>query len=133
MPVFCLYERRIQADAQRDAAYDKITEMRREKYQLVAELEEEKGKNQKRMALISKEFKNSSIPSSAQTIRKKKIPNNREVTGRKPGYTGHSPKSRYPPGPYGSSHPPVSLMTLISERQTRRLPSSWSMYRYICM
>lgn len=37
-----LYERSIKAEAQRDAAYDKITEMRRETYQLAVELEEEK-------------------------------------------------------------------------------------------
>lgn len=95
-----LYERSIKAEAQRDAAYDKITEMRREKYQLAAELEEEKGKNQKLIAQISKDFENSSLPSSAQTIRKKKIPNNREATGRKPGgqpgHPGHGRKKQTP-------------------------------------
>ena len=82
------------------AGYDKITEMRREKYQLAAELEEEKGKNQKLIAQISKDFENSSLPSSAQTIRKKKIPNNREATGRKPGgqpgHPGYGRKKQIP-------------------------------------
>ena len=95
-----LYERSIKAEAQRDAAYDKITEMRREKYQLAAGLEEEKGKNQKLIAQISKDFENSSLPSSAQTIRKKRIPNNREATGRKPGgqsgHPGHGRKKQIP-------------------------------------
>ena len=95
-----LYERSIKAEAQRDAAYDKITEMRREKYQLAAELEEEKGKNQKLIAQISKDFENSSLPSSAQSIRKKKIPNNREATGRnpggQPGHSGHGRKKQTP-------------------------------------
>ena len=95
-----LYERSIKAEAQRDAAYDKITEMRRETYQLAAELEEEKGKNQKLIAQISKDFENSSLPSSAQSIRKKKIPNNREATGRKPGgqpgHSGHGRKKQTP-------------------------------------
>ncbi len=95
-----LYERSMKAEAQRDGAYDKITEMRREKYQLAAELEEEKGKNQKLMAQISKDFENSSLPSSAQPIRKKKIPNNREATGRKPGgqpgHPGHGRKKQIP-------------------------------------
>ena len=95
-----LYERSIKAEAQRDAAYDKITEMRREKYQLAAELEEEKGKNQKLIAQISKDFENSSLPSSVQSIRKKKIPNNREATGRKPGgqpgHSGHGRKKQTP-------------------------------------
>ena len=95
-----LYERSIKAEAQRDAAYDKLTEMRREKYQLAAELEEEKGKNQKLIAQISKDFENSSLPSSAQSIRKKKIPNNREATGRnpggQPGHSGHGRKKQTP-------------------------------------
>lgn len=95
-----LYERSMKAEAQRDGAYDKITEMRREKYQLAAELEEEKEKNQKLMAQISKDFENSSLPSSAQPIRKKKIPNNREATGRKPGgqpgHPGHGRKKQIP-------------------------------------
>lgn len=95
-----LYERSIKAEAQRDAAYDKITEMRREKYQLATELEEEKGKNQKLIAQISKDFENSSLPSSAQAIRKKKIPNNREATGRKPGgqpgHPGHGRRKQTP-------------------------------------
>lgn len=95
-----LYERSIKAEAQRDAAYDKITEMRRETYQLAAELEEEKGKNQKLIAQISKDFENSSLPSSARSIRKKKIPNNREATGRKPGgqpgHPGHGRKKQTP-------------------------------------
>lgn len=95
-----LYERSIKAEAQRDAAYDKITEMRRETYQLAVELEEEKGENQKLIAQISKDFENSSLPSSAQSIRKKKIPNNREATGRKPGgqpgHPGHGRKKQTP-------------------------------------
>ena len=95
-----LYERSIKAEAQRDAAYDKITEMRREKYQLAAELEEEKGRNQKLIAQINKDFENSSLPSSAQTIRRKKIPNNREATDRRPGgqpgHPGHSRKKQTP-------------------------------------
>ena len=74
--------------------------MRREKYQLAAELEEEKGKNQKLAAQINKAFENSSLPSSARPIRKKKIPNSREATGRKPGgqpgHPGHGRKKRIP-------------------------------------
>lgn len=61
-----LYERSMKAEAQRDGAYDKITEMRREKYQLAAELEEEKGKNQKLIAQISKDFENSFLSSDHQ-------------------------------------------------------------------
>ena len=95
-----IYERSIKAEAQRDAAYDKITELRREKYQLAADLEGEKGKRQKLIAQINKNFENSALPSLAQTIRKKKIPNNREATGRKPGgqtgHPGHGRKKQIP-------------------------------------
>ena len=74
--------------------------MRREKYQLAAELEEEKGKNQKLAAQSNKDFENSSLPSSARPIRKKKIPNSREATGRKPGgqpgHPGHGRKKQIP-------------------------------------
>lgn len=130
-----LYERSIKAEAQRDAACDKITELRREKYQLAADLEEEKRKTQKLIAQINKNFENSALPSSAQTIRKKKNPNNWEATTRKPGdqpgHPGHSRKNRSLPGEYCSSHHQKSLITLISERQTRRSPSNWSMYRYV--
>ena len=58
------------------------------------ELEELKGANKKLMIQAGKDFTNSSFPSSAQVFRKK-IPNSRKPTGRKPGaQPGHRPYKR---------------------------------------
>lgn len=74
-------------------------DMWREKYReqlhlrCVAEtaLEEEKGKNQQLRAQLSRDYENSSIPSS-KAIRHKKIANSREKSGKRPG--GGSPTIR---------------------------------------
>lgn len=93
-----LYERCIRTESQRDKALDQCTQLRHEKYALATELEEEKGKNQKLAAQLNQDFENSFLPSSAQAVRKKKIPNNREPSGKKPsvqlGHTGHSQKKQ---------------------------------------
>ena len=49
-----------------------------------ARLEEEQGKNLKLRAQINRDYENSSIPSS-KTIKRKKITNSREKSGRNPG------------------------------------------------
>ena len=130
-----LYERSIKAEAQRDAAYDKITEMRRETYQLAAELEEEKGKNQKLAAQSNKDFENSSLPSSARPIRKRKIPNSREATGRKPGgqpgHPGHGRKKQSPFQTVLLQPSPEILDDPDLKRPKRRSRSSWSIYRSV--
>ena len=55
-----------------------------EKYEALTLLEEERGKNLKLTAQMNHNYENSSLPSSA-SIGHKKITNNREKTGRKPG------------------------------------------------
>ena len=76
---------------QRDEAKDKYRERNREYYAVAAELLEEKGKNKKLTAQVNRDFETSSIPSSLQKAGRKKIPNSREKTGRKPGgQTGHT-------------------------------------------
>lgn len=91
--------RALKAERQRDAAQDKVTEQRIEIYKLATELEEEKGKNLKLTAQLNHDYENSSIPSSLK-IGKKKISNNREKTGRKPGaqpgHKGHGRKRQKP-------------------------------------
>ena len=81
---------------QRDEALDKYRDMRREFYRVGAELEEEKGLNQKLTAQVNMDFENSSIPSSQQKPGRKKIPNSRVKTDRKPGgqpgHAGHRRK-----------------------------------------
>lgn len=55
-----------------------------EKREALAKLKEEQEKNRKLTAQVNRDFENSSISSSLQ-VRRKKIPNSREKTGRKPG------------------------------------------------
>lgn len=92
-------KRALKAEKQRDDALDKITEQRHEIYRLGIELEEEKGKNQKLTAQLNHNYENSSIPSS-MVIKKKKISNSREKTGRKQGaqmgHKGHGRKKHTP-------------------------------------
>ena len=72
------------AQKQRDDALDKVKELRLQFYKTAARLEEEQGKNLKLRPQINRDYENSSIPSS-KVLRRKKITNSREKTGRKPG------------------------------------------------
>ena len=62
-------------------------------------MEEEKGKNLKLSAQINRDYENSSL-SSSKSIKNKKISNNREKTGKKPGgqpgHNGHCRKKQIP-------------------------------------
>lgn len=81
---------------QRDAAQDKLRERTQQYYMIAVELEDERGKNKKLTAQVNRDFENSSIPSSLQKPGRKRIPNSREKTGRKPGgqpgHKGHCRK-----------------------------------------
>lgn len=77
-------KRALLAEKQRDDALDKVKELCLQFYKTVARLEEEQGKNLKLRAQINRVHENSSIPSS-KVLRRKKITNSREKTGRKPG------------------------------------------------
>ena len=95
---------------QRDESKDKLKERTRQYYEAATELEEERGKNKKLTAQVNKDFENSSIPSSKQKTRKKKIPNSREKTGKKPGgqpgHEGHTRKQHTPDVIYEIPAPP---------------------------
>lgn len=95
---------------QRDEAKDKLKERTRQYYEAASELEEERGKNKKLTAQVNKDFENSSIPSSKQKTRKKKIPDSREKTGKKPGgqpgHKGHTRKQHTPDVIYEIPAPP---------------------------
>ena len=67
-----------------DELKDKLLIQKKELYNVKTELEDEKGKVLKLKAQINRDYENSSIPSS-QKPNCKKITNNREKTGRKPG------------------------------------------------
>lgn len=94
-----LKEKIVKVELQRDAALDKVTEQRHTIYELGTELEEEKGKNIKLRAQINRDYENSAL-SSSKSIKNKKISNNREKTGKKPGgqpgHKGHCRKKQIP-------------------------------------
>ena len=95
----CLEERALKAEGQVDKLKDENLALRRERYDIETELEEERGKNQKLTAQINRNYENSSTPSS-QNPNRKKITNNREKTGKKPGgqpgHIGHGRKKQVP-------------------------------------
>ena len=95
-------KRALNAEKQRDDARDKVKEIRLQFYKAADELEEERGKNLKLRAQINRDYENSSIPSS-KSIKRKKIANSREKTGRKPGgqpgHSGHHRKKQIPTQP----------------------------------
>ena len=92
-------ERALRAERQRDAALEENTERQRDIRRLSAELEEERGKNLKLTAQLNRDYENSSLPSSL-SIRRRKIANSREKTGRKPGgqpgHKGHGRRKQAP-------------------------------------
>ena len=78
---------------------DTVRKEKAEKYEALVALEEEREKNRKLQAQLNRDYENSSKPSS-MSPNHKKISNNREKTGRKPGgqpgHKGHVRKRRVP-------------------------------------
>lgn len=88
------FERLTEERRKREIAEEKYRELHRLFYEVSAQLEDEKEKNKKLHAQINRDFENSSIPSS-KSIKPKKITNNREKSGRKPGgQPGHKHHGR---------------------------------------
>ena len=93
-------ERALRAERRRDEALDELTAERRRSREKDAEIEELKGQVAKLTAQVNRDFENSSLPSSAQGPARKKVPNTREATGRKPGaQPGHPHHPRKRPEP----------------------------------
>ena len=94
-----LEKRAFDVERQRDDFKGRLKEKSLEIYDVKTELEEEKGKSQKLTAQINRDYENSSIPSSRK-VNRKKIANNRERTGKKPGgqvgHKGHARKRLTP-------------------------------------
>ena len=105
-------KRALFAEKQRDDALVKVKELRLQFYETATRLEEEQGKNLKLRAQINRDYENSSIPSS-KTIKRKKITNSREKSGRKPGgqpgHKGHSRKKQEPTHPIILLPPPEAV------------------------
>jgi len=95
-----LEDRILEVERQRDAAKDKLHERTQEYYAIAAALEDAQGMIKKLTAQVNQDFENSSLPSSVQKPGRKRIPNSRVATGRKPGgqpgHTGHCRKVHVP-------------------------------------
>jgi len=99
---------------------DKLRDETMIKYQVMTELEEEKEKNKKLKAQINRDYENSSIPSSMK-MNRKKITNNREKTGKKPGgqpgHKGHGRK-KLPPTETHAIAPPDEYINSPDYKET---------------
>ena len=85
---------RFAAEQRRDQALSEVAGLRRENSELKDQLEKTEGQNKKLLAQLNRDYENSSIPSS-QSRNRRKISNNRERTGRKPGaQPGHAHHGR---------------------------------------
>ena len=115
--------RALNAEKQRDNALDKAAVFRHQFYEAASRLEEEQGKNLKLRAQINRDYENSSIPSS-KAVRRKKITNNREKTGRKPGgqpgHKGHCRKRQEPTQPVILLPPPEEVLEDCAFKKTAR-------------
>ena len=115
--------RALNAEKQRDDALDKAAVFRHQFYEAASRLEEEQGKNLKLRAQINRDYENSSIPSS-KAVRRKKITNNREKTGRKPGgqpgHKGHCRKRQEPTQPVILLPPPEEVLEDCAFKKTAR-------------
>ena len=113
----------LKAEQERDEARDKIKEQRLEIYDLKTKLEEEQGKKQQLLAQINRDYENSSIPSS-KAVRRKKITNNWEKTGRRPGgqpgHKGHCRKRQEPTQPVILLPPPEEVLEDCAFKKTAR-------------
>ena len=76
------------------SARKELLKKKKESYAVQTELEEERGRNHKLQAQMDRDFENSSLPSSMK-MNRKKISNNREKTGKRPGgQPGHKGHGR---------------------------------------
>lgn len=92
-----LEERVLKAQIRIKELKDENLVLKRERYAIQTELEDERAKNQKLLSQIKKTHENSSIPSSMKPNHKP-ITNNREKTGKAPGgqlgHKGHARKKQ---------------------------------------
>ena len=93
-------ERALRAERRCDALADAAKALKARVRELEAALADLEGRNAKLAAQANRDFENSSAPSSMQVVRKKRAPDTREATGRRPGaQPGHAHRPRRRPEP----------------------------------
>lgn len=118
-------ERALAAERKNDELSEKLKEERREKYELGEKLEEAEGLNKKLTAQVNRDFENSSTPSSLQGAGRKKIPNSREKTGKKPGgQPGHKGAGR-------KKHMPDTVVVLEDPKEYTENPDYYKTDRVL--
>lgn len=104
--IAALWRKIVKLEKENEDLRQKCQERIERLYAALVELEEEKAKVQKLKAQINRDYETSGIPSS-MSVNKKKITNNREKTGRKPGgqpgHPGHR-RRQYEPKPLQRFH-----------------------------
>jgi hypothetical protein len=128
-------KRALKAETALDVEKDKLHDKTKDLYQVKTELEEEKEKNKKLKAQINRDYENSSIPSSMK-INRKKISNNREKTGKKPGgqpgHKGHGRK-KLPPTKTIDIAPPDEYINNPDFKETEEIIKKQMIDIYLCV
>ena len=117
-----LEERALRAERLLDEQHCTLREKNKELYEVKVQLEDEKGKVLKLRSQINRDYENSSKPSSLKPNHKK-IENNREKTGRRPGgqvgHKGH-PRKKHTPTNFVNIPAPEEYMNSSIYRPTGR-------------
>jgi hypothetical protein len=108
-------ERALRAERTRDALMDQVRDIKKELYEVKVELDDTHERNKKLLSQLHKDYENSSVPSSAKPNRKK-IPNSREKTEKKPGgQPGHEYHGR-------KTHEPTNRIMIEPPREYTENP-----------
>lgn len=121
-----MIKRALKAESSRDQWRDKWKHQQSALYAALTEAEELKELNKKLTAQINRDFENSSLPSSLQGPKRKKIPNSRVKTGKKPGgQPGHK-------GYIRKKHLPTETHEIPAPEKYRNNPDYYETGKMIC-
>lgn len=118
-------KRALKAEAALEEQEAKNRELIRQKYIIETELEEQKGINLKLTAQLNRDYTNSSLTTADKRNNKKKIPNNREKTGKKPGaqkgHEHHGRKNQVPTEPVKTILPSEDILNNPDFKPTKQV------------